>query len=357
MLKEWLYNYNSFNSIKVLAWREQLEKLAKGEVVVPITVTVDPTNICNVNCSWCSSSELRRKQVQSIPDKVLLELPEFLSKWGVRSVVISGGGEPLLHPKIVDFLKLLGEKKLKVGLMTNAVNMDTDEIRKAIVENVRWVGISLDAASPETYMKIKRPRVANAFPRILDNIGWLCRNRGEGKRPKVTTKFVIHHLNYGEMYRFAEMSKGLGVDEVHIRPIYTPIYKFTKGVRKTVEFYLRESRKDLEDDNFKVYGIVHKYDRDWYKIVRFQKCYATPLTGVFLANGTFSICQDRREDTAANLGKYYPFEEFLTKWGGQKHKDMIERISPQSCPHCSQCITNEVVESAIINDEMTLEFI
>lgn len=334
-----------------------MEQMAKGEIPAPVSITIDPTNICNVNCCWCIWDDFRRRKPTSIPDNVLLEMPEFLAKWGVKSVCVGGGGEPFCHPKITELLLGLHKNGISVGTITNGLAIEKEDVRKAVVETCRWIGFSVDAASPETYQKIKKPKLANTFNRVLENISWVCRNRRDKKRPQVGMKFVIHHLNYGEVYRFAELAKGLGADEVHFRPVFLPNYKFTKGVRKTVEFYLRESRKDLEDDNFKVYGIVHKFDKDWVRAIRFKKCRATPITGYFLADGTFSICCDRRDDPACNLGKYYPFEELTKKWGSKEHKDMIEKIVPQSCPRCTQTITNEVIEKVIIEDEMTYEFV
>lgn len=356
MWREWLYQYNSFNSIKVLAWREQLEEMAKGKLPVPVTVTVDPTNICNVNCIWCIWGDMRRASPTSIPDKVLLEMPDFLKSWGVKSVCIAGGGEPLIHPKIGEFILALAKNNLQIGVITNGLALEKEKLRQIIVDNCRWIGFSVDAATGNTYQLIKRPKVTNAFTRVMDNISWICRNRREKKRPQVGMKYLIHHNNYGEMYQFADMSKTIGADDVHFRPVFIPNYRFTKGVRKTAEFHLRESRKDLEDDNFKVFGIVHKFEREWTRAIRFQKCRATPIAGFFQADGKFSICCDRRGESETSLGKFYPYDEFKKKWGGKVHKELVEKIIPQTCPRCTQAITNEIIEKAIMKDEMTINF-
>jgi len=357
MWREWLYQYNSFNSLKVLAWREQLEQMAEGKIPVPVSVTVDPTNLCNVNCTWCIWADLKKKNPVSIPDKVLLAMPKFLADWGVKSVCIAGGGEPLMHPKITEFIEGLGKTGLSVGLITNGLALDDEKLRQVVVDVCRWVGFSLDAATAETYQRIKKPQLVNAFKRIQDNVVWVCRNRRERKRPQVGMKFLMHHMNYGEMYQFADMAKTFGGDEVHFRPVYIPNYRFTKGVRKTCEFHLRNARKDLEDENFRVFGIVHKFERYWERAIRFSKCKATPIAGFFLADGTFSICCDRRGDPEVSLGKYYPFEDFLKMWGSKEHKDLIDKIAPHDCPRCTQAITNELIEKAITADEMTLEFV
>jgi len=156
------------------------------------------------------------------------------------------------------------------------------------------------------------------------------------------------------MYQFVDLAKSLGVDEVHFRPVYLPRYEFYPGPRKTAEWHLRESRKEFESDDFHIYGIVHKFDRGWMRAIRFEKCQATPLSGVFAADQIFYLCGDRRGDKLLNLGKYFPFDKFLEKWGSDEHKDKISRISPQACPRCSLCMTNEVIER---KGDMFLRFV
>jgi len=341
--------------MKVLAWREQLEAAAKGEITVPITVTVDLTNLCQANCNWCRFEKYRHDKPTSIPADILLEIPQFLKKWGVQGVLISGG-EPLMHPKVCEFLLLAKKEGLTVGLETNGIKLSEENIRKVVLETCHFVEVGLDTMKEATYMYLKKG-LANNFRKAQDGIGLLAKGRGTSLRPQITTKFLIHHANYKEMYSFVDMSKSLGVDNVFFTPVYIPHYRISAGVRKSAEWNLRESRKEFEDENFRVYGIVHRVERDWLKVVRFKKCLATPLTGVFGADKIFYLCRDRRGDSVLNLGSYYPFDAFLKRWGSDSHKDIISRISPHVCPQCTQCMTNEILEHVILEDKMHLKFV
>jgi len=356
-IKEWSTQYNSFNSLKVLAWREQLEQMARGGFPPPVSVTVDPTNLCNVNCVWCIWGKFRKRKPVSIPDNVLLEMPQFLKQWGVKSVCIAGGGEPLVHPRITDFISELDNSALSAGLITNGLALKGDELRRIVAGTLRWIGISIDAATSKTYQKIKRPISYKAFDKVLENVKWICEHRREERRPQIGAKFLIHDFNYKEIYQFVGMMKDLGVDDVHFRPVYIPHYHFTDRVTEEASMFLNKARDDFEDENFKVFGILHKFDETWVRAIRFKKCRATPIAGFFLADGTFATCCDRRDDPRMNLGEYYPFPQFLKKWGGEEHKKIVEGINPKYCPRCTQAITNEVIEKVIIEDRMTLEFV
>jgi len=355
MWKEWLNRYNPYNPMKALYWQKRLEQIAQGEIPVPITVWVDPANLCQANCFWCQFREYRRTKPVTMTASVLLSLPKSLEEWGVEGVVVGGAGEPLMHPKIVEFLEALKQTRLSVALETNGIKLRDEKIRAAVIDSCSWVRISLDAATPRTYLKVKKALVGS-FQKVLDGVGLLVRERN-GKCPKITLTFLIHHTNYGEMYQFADMAKSFKVDEVHFRPVYLRNYRFTSGLRGTSEWHLRESRKELEGDDFHIYGIVHKFDREWQRAIRFKQCYATPLVGAFGADQIFYMCPDRRGDDLLNLGKFHPFEKFLARWGSDEHKDKISRISPPACPRCTQCITNEIIERVVLKGEMMLKFV
>lgn len=320
----------------------------------PVTVEVHPTNLCNVNCAWCNVKEHRAENATSIPDAQLLEIPKFLSKWGIKSVLLSGG-EPLLHPKVAEFLVGLRMAGLKVGIKTNGVNLSRPAIRDAVIAGVEWIGVSLDAATAETYMTTKKPGI-QTFEHVLENIRWISKHRSE-KRPHITAKFLVNHQTYTEQYVFCDVAKSCGADDVHIRPLYHPRYRFPYKVRTTSAFYLREARKMMESDDFHIYGIVHKVEREWAKAIRFQKCLVSPVRLTMGANGKAYLCADRLGDNSLSLGKWYPFDALQKKWGSKEHRDLVGRITPAACPLCSLCDANEVAEQCLLKGDMFLDFV
>jgi MoaA/NifB/PqqE/SkfB family radical SAM enzyme len=360
MWKEFIDPFCPFNPMKVLAQREQIESVLgwmnkENELPPPLSVVVDPTNLCNVNCFWCNRRLYREKNATSIQDGKLLELGMFLQEWGVKGVILSGG-EPLLHPKIVPFLEMLGGSNIDIGLKTNGSNLDKVIIREAVRKTCSWVGVSLDAAEPDTYLKVKKTHTLT-FDSVLRGVKALMDERGDTKVPHVTLKFLIHHQTYKEVYAFVDKAKSLGVDAAELRPLFLPKYKFTRGVRKTAEFYLREARKAFESDDFHIYAIVGKFEREWDRAIKFRRCLASALSGCFGADGTFHLCADRRGDKEVALGPWYPFDNFKKLWGSDRHRDLLGKVFPQTCPKCSMAQTNEIIERCVELDSMGLNFV
>ena len=105
--------------------------------IPPIHVQLNPTNRCNLNCSFCSCSERDRKAELEL-DKLLRVMGQFKTL-GCRSVTITGGGEPLLYPEIGILIKILNKcLRLKIGLVTNGTQFHHFTVSK----DITWCRIS-----------------------------------------------------------------------------------------------------------------------------------------------------------------------------------------------------------------------
>jgi organic radical activating enzyme len=61
------------------------------------------------------------------------------------------GGEPTLHPNIIEYINLLGEAGLSVAMTTHA-EMSTSKFQEFLHSRLSWVIISLHAVTPEQYV-------------------------------------------------------------------------------------------------------------------------------------------------------------------------------------------------------------
>ncbi|MBU1120435.1 radical SAM protein, partial [Candidatus Micrarchaeota archaeon] len=109
----------------------------KGRII-PIHLQLNPTNACNFNCSFCSCSSRDKNLILSFE-----EIKEIMSKaaeCGCKSVTITGGGEPLFHPKINEVISLHKELGIKVGLVSNGSLMHL--LNQESLNYITWIRIS-----------------------------------------------------------------------------------------------------------------------------------------------------------------------------------------------------------------------
>lgn len=84
------------------------------ELSSPIAIVWEVTNNCNLRCPHCRAYMKNPKQDVEVENNVFREI--YANH--ILSVNLSGG-EPLLHPEIVNFVKKLAKKNIDVGISTN----------------------------------------------------------------------------------------------------------------------------------------------------------------------------------------------------------------------------------------------
>ena len=74
----------------------------------PVTLEIYPTLRCNLDCSFCDTTERHRPAVNELTTEQWLKIIEEAAQFGVQQVFVLGGGEPTIR---TDFLTLLGAIK------------------------------------------------------------------------------------------------------------------------------------------------------------------------------------------------------------------------------------------------------
>jgi sulfatase maturation enzyme AslB (radical SAM superfamily) len=353
---EWDSPYNPFNSSKVLLWRSHLEAIARGEFLPPVSADIDPSNYCNLDCSWCIQGKYRKSNENTVPKDLLLKLARFLGKWGTKGVCIGGGGEPLTNPAVPDLIRELVSSGVEASLITNGTLL-TKPVREALADCARFCGVSVDAGNAEDWIKEKKAK-RELFSQLLENIEELAKLRdSRGSRLTIGYKMVIHPANYSGILQAAKLAKSIGANDFHVRPAYLPDPTvFTTLITETVKEQITEART-LQDETFRVYGITHKFTPEWRKKLNFTRCLATPLTATFGADRRVHICCDRRGQKGMVLCSYDNLETVMTAWNSREHHELVDAIRIGECPRCTFAAYNEIMEKVILSDSMYMNFI
>lgn len=384
LIKEWTEKFNPFNSDKYIAQVIKWKTIEnRGEIPPPTTISVDPTNNCNLKCIWCNAEEIIHQNHKDISEEVLMEIADFLPEWpatkkwpikGVEALCLSGGGENLLHPSSGKFLQRCYDNGIKTALVTNGTVLHKH--LETIANCCTWAGISVDAGTKETYKKLKGK---DLFGRVIENIANLIdysrKNNTtlatSGRGPGVGYKYLLYPGNVQDVYEATRIAKEIGCKSIHIRPYGTPWFKkkehiFTEEHLKIFKEQIISAR-ELEEDNkyggFRVYGITHKFNGHFDPNNSFEKCHSPLLTGVIMppsGNGKFDygFCFDRRGDLKSTVKNLGGMKELYNFWGSKKHWDhYFNSPNPKSCPRCTLKPHNQIYEQMATKDNTTFEFI
>ncbi|MDD5489633.1 MAG: radical SAM protein [Candidatus Moranbacteria bacterium] len=112
----------------------------------PIVLHIMPTEICNLRCVFCSVAE-RGEDGRLFPDLEMSQIRKVVGnfkKMGLKAVILSGGGEPTIYPRINELLEFLHKEKLEIGLITNGVAL-AKKIKPKNLNYLAWIRISINS--------------------------------------------------------------------------------------------------------------------------------------------------------------------------------------------------------------------
>ena len=355
---EWSSNsrFNPFNTHKVLRHLDYWAPIYHGKIPPPLAVTIDPSMACNYSCPHCNVVDEKREAI-FLTKSELERLPKMLKEFGVRSVTLAGGGEPLCNNNLDVFFRGCKENELDYALITNGSLLEN--YVDTLVENkIKWVGVSVDASSPKTYSEIKGiySKGINQFHRVTDNILDLtCRG------VEVGYKYLLSQNNVAEVYTACKLAKSLGCSYIHIRPASPTLSfkpKFTNEQVKEVLDTITAARAELECKTFRIYGITHKFGDNFKVDNQFDKCWSSFMYLVIQPGVRLLTCCDTRGTDKALLADNVSDVSDIPKiWGSDKHIEMVSKIDPKTCARCTFNFHNQAFENMVINDKTDSYFI
>ena len=113
-----------FTPLKLLRHSDKVQRMLAGDVVYPISVEIDLSNVCNHHCPWCSFNGFRQENWTNFDGPRVLSLLEELRDVGVQSVTFTGGGEPLVHKQAAEIFQKAADLGLQFGVVTNGRKLE-----------------------------------------------------------------------------------------------------------------------------------------------------------------------------------------------------------------------------------------
>jgi MoaA/NifB/PqqE/SkfB family radical SAM enzyme len=174
---------------------------------------VESAIACNLKCVMCpwrgmaKGAENRGIMTQAVWEAIR----PYLDR--VQSVDFTGGGEPLLQPKLVEWITDAKNAGCETGFLSNGLLLTEEKLKKILDAGVDWICISMDGADAEMYNKI---RVGSDFDRVCKNVANIARLRA-GKIPKTMINFVLMDMNIHQMEAIVQLAARLGVDQVNFK--------------------------------------------------------------------------------------------------------------------------------------------
>jgi len=330
----------------------------------PISVNIDVTHRCNLNCIYCRwhSSLVERTLLDPVVQKdisleVFTDLCCELKRMDTQTLLFVGAGEPLLHPRIFDLIAVAKELGFEVVMYTNGVTLNDRICEKLVELRLDVLRVSLKDISAEEF-EANNPRLKpGTYAKILDNLTLLADLKAQGNRqaPKVELCVPIDRNIMNALDTMTDIAHRTGCDRIHFSVVIDFGLEELKGFPLTPEEVqsacnnLRRIRVGLDTR-----VLSHNIDD---ALVRFQlgesvwekvPCYNAWLFSFVRTDGKVLACQ-RSQIVLGDLEK----NSFGEIWNGAEYRNfrrhVIDRNSLGSlndsfhCSYCPNSVTNHRV--------------
>ena len=198
-----------------------------------ITIDTNP-NDCNLNCIMCEEhSNYNDSKSKSSSDKghrlmkfkTVEKIFRQAKQLGVKEIIPSTMGEPLLYNEIEDIFLLAKENKIKINLTTNGTfpRMEVEEWAKHIIPNTTDVKISWNGSFNETAESIMQ---GLNFQHAKENLKKLIEYRDDyftktGYYCRISLQMTFMQSNVSELSEIIKLAASLGVDRVKGHHLWT----------------------------------------------------------------------------------------------------------------------------------------
>jgi MoaA/NifB/PqqE/SkfB family radical SAM enzyme len=302
----------------------------------PITMELDLTNLCNQACPHCFGYAPERDAARLHREEALRVI-DGIKAAGARGLTFTGGGDPLVSPFCLEAVVHARRVGLDVGFITNGQALNEAKSR-VLLESCEWVRVSLDAATPEVY-RLTHGMDAAAWAKVQDNVRALTRLKRElGSRCTVGAGFLTSAETKRDIFSFAELCAGLGVDYAQYRPLLRrhgePEIDYSDDeVLAEMERAARLSRpgyRVLHSQNKYELIAAGKLDRDY------GKCHGQNFAGVIAADKKMYVCCHMRGVEKYCIGDLSN-DTVAQVWSSERRRRVAESVDFADCPPLCRC--------------------
>ncbi len=177
---------------------------------IPATAQIEVTNLCNLDCKMCPREKLDIAY-EHIPFERMKAIVDRLK--GIKSLTLTGWGEPFLHPNIFEMIRYAKEKRLYVQITTNGIFKKDSIIDEIVGSGLDSLSFSIDGLSDG----LKWGHPSNA---VIERVKQVLQARND-KTPMVTLQSTLHKGGEEQINDLIQFCSDVGADRVNLARLDT----------------------------------------------------------------------------------------------------------------------------------------
>lgn len=172
-------------------------------------VYIEPTVACNLDCITCFRNAWDQP-IGRMSDETFAGILSGLKAMNpIPDVYFGGIGEPLFHPRTIEWIRQIKALGVRVELITNGTILVEKKARELIDAGLDILWISLDGATPESYSDV---RLGAELHQVVENVRRFAKMRkgGHFPKPEIGVAFVAMKRNIDELPQVIKLGKSMG---------------------------------------------------------------------------------------------------------------------------------------------------
>ena len=272
----------------------------------PLRAHIDIDAKCNLKCEYCwfhNPSNKIQSRVRSTPFSLVKKAISDLGDLGVASIIISSPGEPWLYPHIIEAIRLIKKKKIKLTINTN-LTFDNIKIRNAFA-TADSLNINFSCIDKNLYQRVQSPADPYSYNRLVSNLNFLSKLYNKTRKPELGITYVITPNNYAFIEKMINLAKDFSIKKIN--------FKLMEPAKSTRKLFLGPKdtlilKKNIKNILKNPPGIDNNLD--WiYKTITaadkskavIKRCFIPWLTVIIHPNGNVALCCKNKMLTVGNI--------------------------------------------------------
>ena len=280
-------------------------------------LTLEITSDCPMGCEFCSSN-VGRCRVVSYSLEEMKSIVDEVSTLGCKTISLSGG-EPLVHPRIIEISKYIKDKEIYLHIYTSGnvfYFQSAGPLSASLVSDLKTSGIdklifSIHGGEPELHDSVTN--VKGSFKNLIDSIR-IANNFGI----KIELHFVVTKKNYREFPKICSIAKQFNIDLIRVLRLVPQGNGATSRSLLELDIIETEDFKTIIKNLIKDSAIPIRVG-SYYSILRLKQgniCTAAIKKASILPDGYMVPCSSMKEDlfkTEENNIKKHSITEIWNK--------------------------------------------
>ena len=289
----------------------------------PLHMQAELTSFCNLKCPVCpTGAGTLSRPAQALDVDLFTRLMDEVGPY-LLTLSLWGWGEPLLHPRLAEILRIAGSHPVVTLLSTNGQNLMNQKVIDALISSPPvYLIVSIDGLSDATNSQY---RVGARLDRILAGVRRLAQIKQERRLdlPVLYMRYIVMKHNQHELPQLQDFAQHNGFDLLTIR---------TLVLADSAEQQHRELAPDLEEFRAYEYAGDQRVRRNDFVC---QQPFWFPTV---YADGAVVACE---QDCNAQLpfGMLSEGVSFAEIWRSERAAKVrrIIRDAPASLNFCRNC--------------------